>query len=107
MPDDIKDSYADISLAKKVLGYRPKVSLADGLNEIIESKKNDEWTFPFLFLLGALTNTGSFAIRAVRTQHPIFNKCRLCDSFVTYATFHNLITPRSMSGQALILLDIG
>jgi UDP-glucose 4-epimerase len=38
-PGDIKDSYADISLAKKVLGYSPKVSLKDGLREIIDSKK--------------------------------------------------------------------
>ena len=38
-PGDIKDSYADISLAKKVLGYKPEVSLEDGLREIIESKK--------------------------------------------------------------------
>lgn len=39
-PGDIKDSYADISLAKKVLGYRPKVPLQDGLREIIESKNS-------------------------------------------------------------------
>ena len=38
-PGDIKDSYADISLAKKVLGYEPKVSLKDGLQEIIDSKR--------------------------------------------------------------------
>jgi UDP-glucose 4-epimerase len=36
-PGDIKYSYADISLAKKVLGYEPKVSLMDGLQEIIDS----------------------------------------------------------------------
>jgi UDP-glucose 4-epimerase len=35
-PGDIKDSYADISLAKSVLGYQPRVSLQDGLKEIIE-----------------------------------------------------------------------
>ena len=34
-PGDIKDSYADISLAKKVLGYLPKVSLKDGLQELV------------------------------------------------------------------------
>jgi UDP-glucose 4-epimerase len=38
-PGDIKYSYADISLAKKVLGYTPKISLKDGLKEIIESKR--------------------------------------------------------------------
>ena len=38
-PGDIKDSYADISLAKEVLGYNPKVTLKEGLREIIESKK--------------------------------------------------------------------
>jgi UDP-glucose 4-epimerase len=38
-PGDIKDSYADISLAKKVLGYKPKVGLKDGLQEIIASKR--------------------------------------------------------------------
>jgi nucleoside-diphosphate-sugar epimerase len=37
-PGDIKDSYADISLAKKVLGYKPKISLEDGLREIIDCK---------------------------------------------------------------------
>jgi UDP-glucose 4-epimerase len=34
---DIKDSYADISKAKKVLGYQPKVSLRDGLQTLLES----------------------------------------------------------------------
>jgi UDP-glucose 4-epimerase len=38
-PGDIKDSYADISLAKKVLGYVPKVGLKDGLQEIADSKR--------------------------------------------------------------------
>jgi nucleoside-diphosphate-sugar epimerase len=37
-PGDIKDSYADISLAKKVLGYSPKVSLKDGLRELKDIK---------------------------------------------------------------------
>jgi UDP-glucose 4-epimerase len=36
-PGDIKYSSADISLAKKVLGYEPEVSLMDGLQEIIDS----------------------------------------------------------------------
>ena len=39
-PGDIKDSYADISLARKVLGYRPKVALEDGLREISDSKRD-------------------------------------------------------------------
>ncbi|MEX0909879.1 MAG: SDR family oxidoreductase [Candidatus Paceibacterota bacterium] len=34
---DIKDSYADISKAKKVLGFEPKISFADGLKKTIES----------------------------------------------------------------------
>jgi UDP-glucose 4-epimerase len=37
-PGDIKDSYADISLARRILGYRPKVSLEEGLREVIEFK---------------------------------------------------------------------
>jgi UDP-glucose 4-epimerase len=35
---DIKDSYADISKAKKFLGYAPKVSLRDGLRALLEEK---------------------------------------------------------------------
>ncbi len=35
---DIKDSYADISKAKKLLGYAPKVSLRDGLRTLFEDK---------------------------------------------------------------------
>jgi UDP-glucose 4-epimerase len=37
-PGDIKDSYADISLAKKMLGYTPKVTLAKGLKDIVDVK---------------------------------------------------------------------
>jgi nucleoside-diphosphate-sugar epimerase len=37
-PGDIKDSYADISLAKGVLDYLPKIALSDGLKEIIDAK---------------------------------------------------------------------
>lgn len=33
---DIKDSYADISKAKKVLGYKPEYSLKDGLEEMLK-----------------------------------------------------------------------
>jgi UDP-glucose 4-epimerase len=35
---DIKYSYADISKAKKFLGYEPKFSLSDGLRELIEGQ---------------------------------------------------------------------
>jgi UDP-glucose 4-epimerase len=35
---DIKDSYADISKAKKFLGYEPKISLRDGLRVLLEEK---------------------------------------------------------------------
>ncbi len=35
---DIKDSYADISKAKKFFGYEPKVSLKDGLRGLLEEK---------------------------------------------------------------------
>ncbi len=35
---DIKDSYADISKAKMILGYEPKVSLRDGLQALVEER---------------------------------------------------------------------
>jgi UDP-glucose 4-epimerase len=35
---DIKDSYADISKAEKLLGYAPKVSLRDGLHVLLTEK---------------------------------------------------------------------
>jgi UDP-glucose 4-epimerase len=35
---DIKDSYADISKAKKHLGYEPRVSLRDGLRVLLEEE---------------------------------------------------------------------
>ena len=34
----IKDSYADISKAKKFLGYEPRVSLRDGLWALLDEK---------------------------------------------------------------------
>jgi UDP-glucose 4-epimerase len=37
-PGDIKDSYADISLARKILGYKPETGLEEGLKEIIDCK---------------------------------------------------------------------
>ncbi|MGV3774194.1 MAG: SDR family NAD(P)-dependent oxidoreductase [Verrucomicrobiales bacterium] len=33
---DIRHCFADISLAKEVLGYQPKVSLQEGLNELVQ-----------------------------------------------------------------------
>ena len=35
---DVKASYADISKAKKLLGYEPKVTLRDGLQALLEEK---------------------------------------------------------------------
>jgi nucleoside-diphosphate-sugar epimerase len=35
---DIKDSYADISKAKKLLDFEPKVSLREGLQILLEEK---------------------------------------------------------------------
>ena len=35
---DIKDSYADISKAKRLLGYEPRVCLRDGLRVLLEKK---------------------------------------------------------------------
>lgn len=35
-PGDVRDSLADISLAKSVLGYKPEYSLADGLDAAID-----------------------------------------------------------------------
>lgn len=35
---DILDSYADISKARKILGYEPKVSLKEGLKTLIDSE---------------------------------------------------------------------
>lgn len=38
LPGDIKDSYADISKAKEFLGYAPKVSLKEGLRNLLNEK---------------------------------------------------------------------
>jgi len=35
-PGDIRQSYADISKARKILGYEPKVALRDGLEKLVE-----------------------------------------------------------------------
>jgi UDP-N-acetylglucosamine 4-epimerase len=40
-PGEIKNSYADISLAGKLLGYKPAVSLQDGLNQTVNWFKNN------------------------------------------------------------------
>lgn len=45
---DGKNSSADISLAKKVLGYNPKCSLIEGLKEIIDHKKDKITTKPVI-----------------------------------------------------------
>lgn len=37
---DIKDSYADITKAKKFLSYEPRVSLRDGLHVLLKEKKS-------------------------------------------------------------------
>lgn len=39
-PGDIKHSYADISKAKKLIGYNPKISLEEGIREIVALKKS-------------------------------------------------------------------
>jgi UDP-glucose 4-epimerase len=33
---EIRDNYADISKAKKILGYVPKISLGPGLRSLVE-----------------------------------------------------------------------
>jgi len=35
-PGDIRHSYADISKAKRILGYEPKISLKEGLTQLVE-----------------------------------------------------------------------
>jgi nucleoside-diphosphate-sugar epimerase len=35
---EIRHSYADISKAENLLGYKPKVSLKDGLRALLEEK---------------------------------------------------------------------
>jgi hypothetical protein len=57
-------------------------------------------------LNGALTCNVFLAFGAVRTQHSIFDKCGLCNSFTTGPTFHDF-TPHDTFGLALILPDIG
>jgi UDP-glucose 4-epimerase len=37
---DVRYSYADISLARKILGYKPKISLKDGLKELVNWYQN-------------------------------------------------------------------
>jgi len=39
---DIKHSYADISKARRVLGYEPKITLKDGLNTLVEWYKKSK-----------------------------------------------------------------
>jgi UDP-N-acetylglucosamine 4-epimerase len=35
-PTDIRHGYADISKAKKILGYNPKFSIKEGLTELVD-----------------------------------------------------------------------
>lgn len=41
---DVRNCYADITLAKKVLNWHPLVSFEDGMNELIEASRNIEST---------------------------------------------------------------
>lgn len=42
-PGDVKDSWADISLAKQVIGYQPKIFFEEGLRRWIEWYKTSEY----------------------------------------------------------------
>lgn len=42
-PGDIRRSYADISRAKKILSWSPKITLEEGLLNLIESGKQTSW----------------------------------------------------------------
>ena len=39
-PGDVRDSLADISLAQRLLGYKPTVSFRDGLAHVVDSLRN-------------------------------------------------------------------
>jgi UDP-glucose 4-epimerase len=45
-PGDIRHNYADISLAKRLLGFNPRVELDEGLREVIASKKKSSMPKP-------------------------------------------------------------
>jgi UDP-glucose 4-epimerase len=49
-PGQIRSSIADISLAKKILGYSPKIKLGEGLREIIDSKNGHQLNSPYNFV---------------------------------------------------------
>ena len=42
-PGDVRDSYADISLARKLIGYEPRVFFQEGLKRWIEWYKSSEY----------------------------------------------------------------
>jgi len=46
---DIRHCYADITKAKALLGYEPTVSITDGLNELVEYGKANNWASVDLF----------------------------------------------------------
>jgi len=42
---DIRQSYADISRARKVLGYQPSISLEDGIKELAKFYRKESLAF--------------------------------------------------------------
>ncbi len=42
-PGDIRHSFADISLARRELGYEATVPLSDGISRVLESFRNADW----------------------------------------------------------------
>jgi len=40
-PGDVRYSLADISLAKRLLGYEPKISFSEGLARTLEALRRD------------------------------------------------------------------
>jgi UDP-glucuronate 4-epimerase len=40
-PGDVNGTYANVEKAKKLLGYAPKVTFADGIHNFVEWQKNN------------------------------------------------------------------